>query len=131
MVFTLIVRASDDDTDYIVPADEVEQTRTGAIDTCPPRPNRVRREYSTTFTGGVNNDNCASTIDSVHSGEFERSDTVANQAFGFWIYIMTDLVLFASIFATYAVVGLNYAGGPRGRISSTFAISSWKRCSFW
>ena len=57
----------------------------------------------------------ASTIDSVDSGEFERSDTVANQAFGFWIYLMTDLVLFASIFATYAVVGRNYAGGPTGK----------------
>ena len=57
----------------------------------------------------------ASTIDPVDSGEFERSATVANQAFGFWIYLMTDLVLFASIFATYAVVGRNYAGGPTGK----------------
>jgi len=57
----------------------------------------------------------ASTIDSVNSGEVERSDTVANQAFGFWLYLMTDLVLFASIFATYAVVGRNYAGGPTGK----------------
>ena len=57
----------------------------------------------------------ASTLDSVHAGEFEHSDTVANQAFGFWIYLMTDLVLFASIFATFAVVGRNYAGGPTGK----------------
>ena len=57
----------------------------------------------------------ASTIDAVVSGEFDRSDTVANQAFGFWIYLMTDLVLFASIFATYAVVGRTYAGGPTGK----------------
>jgi len=57
----------------------------------------------------------ASTIDASHSGEFEHSDTVANQAFGFWLYLMTDLVLFASIFATYAVVGRNYAGGPTGK----------------
>ena len=56
-----------------------------------------------------------STIDSVNSGEVERADTVANQAFGFWLYLMTDLVLFASIFATYAVVGRNYAGGPTGK----------------
>ncbi len=57
----------------------------------------------------------ASTIDSGDSLEIDRSDTVANQAFGFWIYLMTDLVLFASIFATYAVVGRNYAGGPTGK----------------
>jgi len=57
----------------------------------------------------------ASTLDPVHAGEFEHSDTAANQAFGFWIYLMTDLVLFASIFATFAVVGHNYAGGPTGK----------------
>ena len=56
-----------------------------------------------------------STIGSVDTGEIEPADTMANQAFGFWIYLMTDLVLFASIFATFAVVGRNYAGGPRGK----------------
>jgi len=57
----------------------------------------------------------ASTIDAVHSGAFEHSDSVANQAFGFWIYLMTDLVLFASIFATFAVLAHNFAGGPTGK----------------
>jgi cytochrome o ubiquinol oxidase subunit 3 len=32
--------------------------------------------------------------------------------FGFWVYIMTDCVLFASLFATYAVLHNNTAGGP-------------------
>jgi cytochrome o ubiquinol oxidase subunit 3 len=57
----------------------------------------------------------ASTINPVPAGEIELSDTAANQAFGFWIYLMTDLVLFASIFATYAVLSRNYAGGPTGK----------------
>lgn len=35
--------------------------------------------------------------------------------FGFWIYIMTDCVLFASLFATYAVLHNNTAGGPDGK----------------
>lgn len=56
-----------------------------------------------------------STFNAVSSGEFEYPDTIENQAFGFWIYIMSDLVLFASIFATYAVLGHNYAGGPTGK----------------
>ena len=56
-----------------------------------------------------------SIIGSVDTGEIEPADTMANQAFGFWIYLMTDLVLFASIFATFAVVGRNYAGGPTGK----------------
>lgn len=32
--------------------------------------------------------------------------------FGFWVYIMTDCVLFASLFATYAVLHANTFGGP-------------------
>lgn len=35
--------------------------------------------------------------------------------FGFWVYIMTDCVLFASLFATFAVLYRNTAGGPDGR----------------
>jgi len=57
----------------------------------------------------------APTIDSVTSGEFEHVDPVEVRAFGFWIYLMSDLVLFSTIFATFAVVGHNYAGGPTGK----------------
>jgi len=32
--------------------------------------------------------------------------------FGFWVYLMTDCVLFASLFATYIVLHRNTAGGP-------------------
>ena len=32
--------------------------------------------------------------------------------FGFWIYLMTDLVMFAALFATYAVLHGNTFGGP-------------------
>ena len=32
--------------------------------------------------------------------------------FGFWVYIMTDCVLFATLFATYAVLRGNTAHGP-------------------
>jgi cytochrome o ubiquinol oxidase subunit 3 len=34
--------------------------------------------------------------------------------FGFWVYIMTDCVLFASLFATYAVLHASTFGGPSG-----------------
>ena len=56
-----------------------------------------------------------STIGGVSSSEFEHPDTIEIQAFGFWVYIMSDLVLFGAIFATYAVLGHNYAGGPTGK----------------
>ncbi|MEB2845414.1 cytochrome o ubiquinol oxidase subunit III [Rhizobiales bacterium RZME27] len=31
---------------------------------------------------------------------------------GFWLYLMSDCLIFAVLFATYAVVGRNYAAGP-------------------
>lgn len=31
---------------------------------------------------------------------------------GFWLYIMTDCLVFATLFATYGVVGGGFAGGP-------------------
>jgi cytochrome o ubiquinol oxidase subunit 3 len=34
--------------------------------------------------------------------------------FGFWVYIMTDCVLFASLFATFAVLRTSTFGGPTG-----------------
>src|SRR5690242_21790195 len=33
---------------------------------------------------------------------------------GFWIYLMSDCLLFACLFATYGVLGRSYAGGPTG-----------------
>jgi cytochrome o ubiquinol oxidase subunit III len=38
--------------------------------------------------------------------------TDAADIFGFWIYILSDCVLFAAIFATYAVLYQNVFGGP-------------------
>jgi cytochrome o ubiquinol oxidase subunit 3 len=34
--------------------------------------------------------------------------------FGFWVYLMSDSLLFAVLFATYGVLGRNYAAGPSG-----------------
>jgi len=34
--------------------------------------------------------------------------------FGFWVYLMTDCILFASLFATFAVLRHNTYGGPAG-----------------
>ncbi len=33
---------------------------------------------------------------------------------GFWIYLMSDCLIFACLFAAYGVLGRNYAGGPSG-----------------
>ena len=34
---------------------------------------------------------------------------------GFWIYLMSDALIFASLFATYGVLSTAYAGGPTPR----------------
>ena len=35
-----------------------------------------------------------------------------NKLFGFWIYLMSDLVIFAVLFATFATMATSFAGGP-------------------
>ena len=35
-------------------------------------------------------------------------------ALGFWLYLMSDCLIFACLFATYGVLGRNYAGGAGG-----------------
>lgn len=50
-----------------------------------------------------------------------QADTHAHQGsgdrtvFGFWLYLMSDCIVFATIFATYAVLSGNVADGPSGR----------------
>ena len=40
---------------------------------------------------------------------------VANgTALGFWLYLMSDCLIFAALFATYGVLGRSYAAGPTG-----------------
>jgi cytochrome o ubiquinol oxidase subunit 3 len=48
----------------------------------------------------------------------EESDSKA--VFGFWVYLMTDCVLFASLFAVYAVLHKNTVGGEPG--SALFSL---------
>jgi cytochrome o ubiquinol oxidase subunit 3 len=46
--------------------------------------------------------------------DHDHHDSGGMTVFGFWIYLMTDCILFASIFAAYAVLVNNVAGGPSG-----------------
>jgi cytochrome o ubiquinol oxidase subunit 3 len=57
----------------------------------------------------------ASTIGIAHNPEAAHPDTMAIQTFGFWIYLMSDLIIFATLFATFAVFSRSYAGGPTGK----------------
>jgi cytochrome o ubiquinol oxidase subunit 3 len=50
-----------------------------------------------------------------------REEGDSRAVFGFWVYLMTDCVLFASLFATFAVLRNNTYGGPSG--SDLFSLS--------
>jgi len=41
-------------------------------------------------------------------------ETANKNLFGFWVYLMTDLLSFAALFATFAVLRNNTFGGPAG-----------------
>jgi cytochrome o ubiquinol oxidase subunit 3 len=55
------------------------------------------------------------------SQAIERQAVEEKTLFGFWVYLMTDCVLFASLFATFAVLRNNTFGGPSGE--SLFSLS--------
>jgi cytochrome o ubiquinol oxidase subunit 3 len=45
----------------------------------------------------------------------EEADVLDQREFGFWLYLMSDAIIFALLFATYAVMAPNTAGGPTGK----------------
>jgi len=47
--------------------------------------------------------------------ESEAAATHEQRAFGFWLYLMGDAVIFALLFATYVIMVNNTAGGPAGK----------------
>lgn len=49
-----------------------------------------------------------------HSAAEAQAHAGPTVALGFWIYLMSDCILFAGIFATYAVLSHATAGGPDG-----------------
>lgn len=50
-----------------------------------------------------------------HGGHEEHHDTTGLKMYGFWIYLMSDLIIFGSLFATYAVIHNGTAGGPTSK----------------
>lgn len=51
-------------------------------------------------------------------------DAYSRTIFGFWLYLMSDFILFGALFATYAVLKSSTFGGPSGRdlFHPTFAL---------
>lgn len=53
--------------------------------------------------------------DTAMSEHHEDHGHESNIPLGFWIYLMSDCILFASVFAGFIVLRNNLAGGPNGR----------------
>jgi len=56
-----------------------------------------------------------SNVDAAHAGVEGQHDNSSIRLFGFWVYIMSDCVLFATLFVTFAVLHASYAGGPTAK----------------
>ena len=48
-------------------------------------------------------------------GHAGHHDDGSKTVFGFWIYLMSDLLIFSVLFATFAVLSKATAGGPTGK----------------
>jgi len=48
-------------------------------------------------------------------GDDHAHETGGGTLLGFWIYLMSDALLFAAVFATFGVLSTSYAGGPTPR----------------
>ena len=97
---TMILRASDDESDYVLTADEVERmekARYRALEAAKAagherqRHGRARPPHS------------------------EAAAVHEQRELGFWLYLMGDAVIFALLFMTYGIMVGNTAGGPTGK----------------
>jgi len=53
-------------------------------------------------------------METKHRLEAEEAAYDDRVGFGFWVYLMTDLLMFSVLFATFSVLRDNTAGGPTG-----------------
>lgn len=61
------------------------------------------------MTAGISTTTVSGVISASATQKYEE------KAFGFWIYLMSDAIIFALLFATYVVMLDNTAGGPTGK----------------
>lgn len=63
----------------------------------------------------ADNDTAVAANDVFVLADEEHHGSSGGTLLGFWIYLMSDALIFATLFATYGVVSANYAGGPGPR----------------
>jgi cytochrome o ubiquinol oxidase subunit III len=71
--------------------------------------------------------------------EHRLAEAISARALGFWVYLMSDAIIFSLLFVTYATMSRSYAGGPTGKelfdLGSTFGetlllLASSLTCGF-
>lgn len=58
---------------------------------------------------------CCSKTQNEHNSLHCEKNSQKIKILGFWVYLMSDCILFATLFATYFVLKNNIAGGPSGK----------------
>ena len=100
-----VVRSYDRNVDYCVPAAEVEKLKTHVT---PPR------ERPSVMHSSVLEDVDTLLAQPHHTDDHSHNDG-AKTTMGFWIYLMSDCLIFAVMFATFGVLMNQTAGGPCGK----------------
>lgn len=76
---------------------------------------------------------------SARASDDHQHEAIASRALGFWIYLMSDAVLFSLLFVTYATMSRSFAGGPTGKelfdlgttgIETALLLASSLSCGF-
>lgn len=101
IIATWIGKSFDDNVDYYVPVEEIKRIENQHYD-------ELKKQVSSMSTNSIAKQHIAHENHGHH-------DIGATKVFGFWIYLMSDLILFACLFATYVVLVNGTAGGPTGK----------------
>ena len=115
----IIARVYDDDAEYVLPASEIEEIESAALSGAGklrPHADGGRGDLLQSTAAGKP-DMTADAFVAAAGGNGDEPatpDVYEQRAFGFWLYLMSDAIIFSLLFATYAVMARNNAGGPTG-----------------
>lgn len=73
----------------------------------------------------------ANTLNTGHAAhaaahEHEHHDTGENTTLGFWVYLMSDVLIFATLFVTFVVLAGATNGGPAGKDLFDLSFVAWE-----
>ena len=115
---TFVVFAWRNEVEYVVPVEEVAPHRPGEPHQPDARPGSIAARVVTMSQAAAGPN---ATAHGHRSGEHPAQHAELDKAskrivvgYGFWIFLLSDIIMFAAFFATYAVLSNATAGGPSG-----------------